>query len=102
WLATAFEGLRRFVTATAPHLHCFIGDAPGGFCRPHLAHRSLDPQIAFFAIDERAGQEGHCFHGKNVARHFGDLTGNRLMLADRTWPLDTFARPLAADFEKSF
>ena len=84
------ERLRCFVTATAANLHRVIGDPPCRFRRPHLAHGGFDPQVASFSIDQRRGEKRHRFHRENVARHFRDLAGDRVMLSDRHAPLHAF------------
>ena len=89
------------VPAPAAHLHCFVGDSPSRFGRPHFAHRGLDSQIAHFAIEQRRSKKRHRFHRKNVAGHLGNFPGNRSVLADRHAPLNAFARPLARDFQQA-
>ena len=101
-LAATGERLRSFVTATAADLHRVIGDLPGRFRRPHFAHRGFDAQIARLAIDQSRGEKRHRFHGEDVAGHLRDFSGDGGMFADRHAPLNSFARPLAADFEQAF
>ena len=101
WLPASGQRLRRLVSPSAAHLHRLIGNSPRGFGCPHFAHRCFDAQIPGLPIEQRRGEEGHRFHGKNVACHLCDLSGNGSMFTDRHAPLDAFARPFPRDLQQS-
>ena len=101
WLAASGQRCRSLVSAPAAHLHCFIGNTPGRFRRPHFAHRRFDTQVARFTVEQRRREKGHRLHGENVARHFCNFPGNGCMFADGHAPLNPFAGPFPTDLQQA-